>query len=258
MRLLIVVLTILAWPLGAAVVLSQEPNAAPAVEQEAVPTIDPSAIEALGRMTTHLRSLGSYELTAQTSTEHVLDDGLKVMFDGVVSIKVRRPNAFMIDVTTDRKTRQYYYDGSKFTLVAPRMGFYATVDAPPTIRETLDVISERYGIETPLRDVMDWSDTDDGAAPPFTSAVNVGYAKVNGVDCGHYAFRTESADLQLWIPAGAAALPQKIVITSLLDDAHPQFVAGLAWQTNPALADATFTFIPPADAKPIIIASYEP
>lgn len=259
MRLLVVLLTILAWPLGAAVVLSQEQtrDAVPAAAE--IPVIDPSAVAALDRMTAHLQSLDSFEATAETTTEHVLDDGVKVMFPGTMSIKLRRPNGFVIDVSNDRKVRHYYYDGANFTLVAPRQGFYATVDAPATIQETLDQVEERYGLYMPLRDLMSWSAAGhDAATTPFISAMNVGYAKINGVDTGQYLFRTDTVDVQLWIPAGDRPLPQKIVITSLDDAALPQFVANLSWRENPNLAAADFVFTPPPDAKPITIAAYEP
>jgi hypothetical protein len=134
------------------------------------------------------------------------------------------------------------------------MNYYATVPAKPTIREVLATAYEKFGIELPLGDLFRWGTPDDHR-DNITSAVTVGYAKINGADTDQYAFRQGKIDWQVWIQRGDKPLPLKIVITDTSDNAMPEFGAVLHWTTTASFNDATFAFNPPKDAKSITIAS---
>lgn len=216
--------------------------------------VDPDSVAALDRMGAYLRTLGSFEIKTDTLTDAVLDNGQKVQFAGTAQYKVRRPNAFAVTVSNDRKVRQFLYDGKTFTVFSPRMGYYATVPAKPTIREMMATAYDKFKIELPLADLFRWG-TDDDHRDDITSAVTVGYAKINGVDTDQYAFREGNIDWQVWVQRGDKPLPQKIVITDTSDNAMPEFGAVLHWNTTANFNDATFAFKPPKDAKPITIAS---
>ena len=216
--------------------------------------VDPDSVAALDRMGAYLRTLGSFEIKTDTLTDAVLDNGQKVQFAGTAQYKVRRPNAFAVTVSNDRKVRQFLYDGKTFTVFSPRMGYYATVPAKPTIREMMATAYDKFKIELPLADLFRWG-TDDDHRDDITSAVTVGYAKINGVDTDQYAFREGNIDWQVWVQRGDKPLPQKIVITDTSDSAMPEFGAQLHWNTRASFNDATFAFKPPKDARPITIAS---
>jgi hypothetical protein len=267
MRLKIATAASIACLLSSSPVLSQDqpdrpaaadrPTTGQAPATETVPAIEQPALDALSKMGEFLKSLGQFEITSDTTTEYVLDDGQKVMLAGTATIKARRPDRFLIDVASDRKVRQFYYDGETLTVFSPRQGFYAVVDAPPTIRETLDAAYQRYGIALPLQDVFQWGDPE-AKTSEFQSAIWVGPAKLGDTVCDQYAYRTADADLQLWIARGDEVLPRKIVITSRGDPALPQYVATLDWRLDPNVTDETFVFTPPSDAQQIAIASNEP
>ena len=216
--------------------------------------VDPASVAALDKMGTYLRTLGSFAIKTDTLTDAVLDNGQKVQFAGSTDYKVRRPNAFAVTVSDDRKLRQFLYDGKTFTVFSPRMGFYATVPAKPTIREMMATAYEKFKIELPLADLFRWG-TDGDNREDITSAVTVGYAKINGVDADQYAFREGRIDWQVWIQRGDKPLPQKIVITDTSDNAMPEYGAVLHWTTTAKFDDATFAFKPPKDARKITIAS---
>jgi hypothetical protein len=134
------------------------------------------------------------------------------------------------------------------------MGYYATVAAPPTIRELLKTAYDKFGIELPLSDLFRWGLPDD-RHDDLTSGYAIGYAKINGVDTVQYAFRQGDIDWQIWIRQGDKPLPVKAVITTTSDEAQPQYSATLAWNTNAEFAKDAFAFKAPKDAKPITIAS---
>ena len=216
-------------------------------------SVDPEALAALDKMGTYLRTLGSFELKADTLTDNVLENGQTAQFAGTVDYKVRRPNGFVITVADDRKVRQFNYDGKSFTVYSPRMSYYATVPAPPTIREALDRAYQRYGITLPMDDLFRWGEPGD-KRDNLKSGFLVGYAKMGGQDADQYAFRSANIDWQIWIAKGDKPLPLKVVLTDVSDPARPQYTATYHWTPSARFTDATFAFKPPPNGKPIKLA----
>jgi hypothetical protein len=73
----------------------------------------------------------------------------------------------------------------------------------------------------------------------------IGPSQVGGVTCGHYAFRQDGLDWQVWIQMGEYPLPRKLVLTTLTDDARPQYVATFNWNLAPSFNDEAFSVVPP-------------
>jgi hypothetical protein len=200
--------------------------------QQATP-VEPEAMAALKHMGAYLRSLKSFQVDAVTSTEQVLEDGQKVQFSGVTNILARMPDRLRISVDSDQHDRLWVYDGKQFTLLARRVNYYATVPAPPTIAQLADVMDETYGLQLPLEDLFRWGGPHSQDAA-ITSAMFIGPSQIGGVTCGHYAFRQQGLDWQVWIQFGDYPLPRKLVLTTLTDEARPQYVATFAWNLAPA------------------------
>ncbi|HEX9172549.1 MAG TPA: DUF2092 domain-containing protein [Telluria sp.] len=223
--------------------------APPAAGSEA---IDPQAISALEHMGAYLRTLRAFEVAARSTTENVMDDGMKLQFDGRAQLKVRRPDRLRVDIFTDRKQRQIYYDGKAVTVYGPRVKYYATVAAPPTLGATIQVLTKKYGIELPLADLFYWG-TDQAPLAEITAARYIGPATVDGKPADQYAFRQEGVDWQVWIQQGKTPLPLKMAITSREQPAAPTHSAWLHWNLAPRLSEATFAFKPPPGAMKIVM-----
>ncbi|MBK1721952.1 hypothetical protein CKO23_06770 [Thiocystis violacea] len=236
---------------GASPVLAEAPAQEP-VDLPGMPVIDPAAMQALGRMGAYLRTLESFSVRVDDATDEVLDSGQKIQLTKTVELQVRRPDRLRADVETDRKAREIYYDGKTFTLVAPETRYYASVPAPPTIREVLDKVQAKFGIEFPLVDLFYWGAAED-ASEGIQEAMTVGTSRISGQLADHYAFRQADVDWQIWIAQGDAPLPLRYVITTKEVPGEPQFVANLTWDTNARPADAVFTFTPTKDDHPITI-----
>jgi hypothetical protein len=213
--------------------------------------IDPQAIEALKRMSAYLGTQTAFELVSDGSIDVVLDDGQRLQFGERSTYKVRAPNAFVIERVGDYKDRRFTYDGKQLTVSSPRTSYYAQVDAPPTIRETLAVAKDRYGIELPLTDLFRWSEPGGGRIDEVKEAIYVGQANIAGTPTDHYAFREADVDWQIWIAQGPAPVPRKVVITDRTDPSSPQFVTTMTWNFKPAFDAQTFAFKAPAGAMPI-------
>ena len=157
----------LALLLHAPAVIAQQQPAPPA---EATLAVDPDVVSQLQKMGAYLASLKTARIHADTSIDEVLDNGQKVIVTGQVTYQLRKPNGFVIEIASDRKVRQLFYDGKSLTVYAPRPKLYATIDAPPTNQEALDMMSDRYGIIVPLRDLFTWNDSSLQRSDVLTSA----------------------------------------------------------------------------------------
>jgi len=180
----------------------------------------------------------------------VQTDGQLVQTTSNVDVLARRPDRLRAEVTNDRQPRTFFYDGRKFTLWAPVLRFYTTIDAPSTIGELADKLENRYNVDLPLVDLFRWG-TKEADTKDITSAMDLGPSMVDGVTCEQYLFRQEGVDWQLWIQRGDFPLPKKIVITTLTDEARPQHMSVWTWNLAPSFNDAAFEFTPPSDAKVI-------
>lgn len=219
------------------------PAAAPAA-------IDPQAVAALEKMGRYLRSLKSFTVHGDTTLDVVTEDGQKLQFPGSVEYKVRVPDGLRLSWKTDRKERELYYDGKTLTVYGPKNKYYATVDAPPNLHELMAVARDQYGIELPLPDLFLWG-TPAAPVSALKAATFIGPARVDGSVTEQYAFRQDGVDWQLWMETGDKPLPRRLVITTTTDPAQPQYATTLTWNTNAALKDSTFAFVPPKDSAKI-------
>lgn len=213
---------------------------------------DSDALAALNKMGEALRAMDAFTLTAEVTTEEVLDSGQKLQYGGDLKIEAQRPSGFKIHMDFDHKEREIYYDGKSITLFAPKVGYYASVPAPATIGATIQTIQDKYGVEVPLADLFQLG-VDPSLTARIQSGFDVGPEKVGGVACEHYAFRQAAADWQVWIRSDGPALPCKMVITTTQDQAQPQYTAVMTWDAK-APAQAAYTFNPPATAHRITVA----
>jgi hypothetical protein len=222
------------------------PKTPPAAAATA-PVVEPEAVQALARMSAYLRTLTSFQITAETSTDLVMYDGQILKLDGVNEYTVRRPDGFVVEVATPYKVRRLIYDGKQMTIYAPELGYYATVEAPGTSREAVEAARERYGLQIPLMDLFRWADPSQPDSAPLVEAMLVGPAKVGGVEAEQFAFREEGVDWQIWIQKGDHPVPLKVVIVDRLNPDRPQYEARLRWNLAPSITASTFAFKPAKD-----------
>jgi hypothetical protein len=216
-------------------------------------TVERDAIAALERMGAYLRSLKSFQVKTETTTDDVLENGMKVTHSGVTDLLAQTPNRLRAEVSSDLQDRSYLYDGKTFTLYAKRVGYYASVPAPATLAELADRLEDKYDLEIPLVDLFRWGGPK-ASTSQITVATDVGPASVDGVTCEHYAFRQPGLDWQLWLQLGDYPLPRKLVLTTTSDEARPQHTSTYNWNLAPSFDDGAFSFDPPPGAQKIVFA----
>jgi hypothetical protein len=227
---------------------------ASAEAQQGSAAVNPAAIKALTDMASYLRNLKAFQVESATTTDEVQDDGQLIQYTAKVNFVVQMPNKLLATASSDRNERTFIYDGKTFTMFAHRAGYYATVPAPGTLRELDDALSEKYDIELPLADLFrfgspDWKGTD------IKAATDIGPSEISGITCEHFAFRQDDVDWQVWIQKGEYPLPRKLVITTTTEAARPQHTATYTWNLAPSFNQESFTFVPPAGARKIVLAT---
>lgn len=225
-----------------------------AAEGTPAPAIDPSALSALERMGQSLRGLTQFSLSSDTTLELVLEDGQKIDLDGTVSYKVVKPDQLFVEIRSDRRLRELYFDGKDLTINSPRLGLYASTPVEArTLGEFVTNAAEKYDINFPLADLFYWG-TDLAPKDLIRTGTHVGKVTLDGVATDHYAFTQEGVHWQIWITE-ADSLPVKMVITSQADPALPQYRARLQWDTKTPVLASSFKFTPAKDSQRIVLAA---
>ena len=212
--------------------------------------VDPNAVDALTRMSAYLRSIPAFQITLRTQRDDVDVYGQLITLGGGAIYKVRRPDAFFIDLALPSMPAKYVYDGKTVTVYDARTNSYAKVQAPSTIRATLELAEQKYGATVPLDDLFTWSEGD-ARGKTLTSAHFIGKAQIAGKTANHYAFRQPGRDWQIWIADGDKPAPLRVSIVASDDPARPHFQADLSWDTAPKFAPNAFAFAPPPNARAV-------
>jgi hypothetical protein len=229
------------------------PAAAAAPAPAAAAIINAKAVERLNAMGAHLRSLKAFTVTADVTTEEVLDSGQKVETANSVEIAARMPDKLRVASSSAERSRKIYFDGKAVTIYAEKLKYYGTFAAPATIGATIEVAAKKYGLEIPLADLF-LMGTDKFDTKSITEAIYVGPQIIGGVLCDQLAFRQPGVDWQICIERGKAPLPRKLVVTGTDGDAaQPVRRSVLTWKAGTAPESAAFTFVPPKGATRIAV-----
>ena len=222
------------------------PTASATVERDA------AVLDRIKQMSAYLRTLKSFAVTAQTTTDEVLDSGQKIQFGGAVDYRYASPDKLRSRVRSDRVWRDFYFDGKTLTQVAPRMNYYASVPVDGTVNQLVTRLANEYDIKMPLADLFMWG-TDESGIDEVVGAARIGPARIGSVDCDHFAMRQAGVDWQIWIQMGSQPLPRKLVITTTDQSQQPQYAAVMSWNLNVRTSPSEFRYKPPQGAVKIAL-----
>ena len=162
--------------IAASLLVAPHPVYAQAAAAEA-PVRDAAVLKRLAEVGAYLRAPKHFAVTADAVIDEVLLSGQKLQFTSTFDYQVSSPDKLRATVRSDRKHRDYYFDGKTLTQVAPRNGYYASVPMPGTIGEGMIAVSQRFDIEIPLSDLFLWG-TPRGGLDDVSSALFVGPAQI--------------------------------------------------------------------------------
>jgi hypothetical protein len=216
-----------------------------------IAAVDPAATQTLKRMTDYLGSLKQFSVHTQNTLEDMLGSGQRIDVDISASVIISRPNKLRAERKGELLDQVFYYNGKTLTLYNPSGEVFATEPAPASIEEMLDYTRDSLGLIVPAADLI-YRNAYPLLMQGVTSAIVVGKTVIDGMVCDHLAFSRPDVDFQVWVAEGAQPLPCKYVVTDTSTPALISISTVMSdWNVAPAAADASFSFVPPAEAVAI-------
>lgn len=232
--------------LGAALII-----AAPLGADTPKPGIEPRVDRLLRDMGSYLESASEFSFRTDVNYDRVLQNGQKILYGRRSEIAMRRPNRLHVLVDGDLLHERIWYDGKTFVILDLWERNYAEVDVPPKLDDALDFMATKYGIASPVSDVL-YADPYSILVENVETGTYVGRAVIRDVPTHHLAFTQENIDWQLWIEDGPQPVPRMAVITYKNVASSPQFTVWMSdWNFAPRLADSLFQFVPPDGANEV-------
>jgi len=217
----------------------------------AAPAIDPQAEKILQALNAQKKKDIKASAEVFDTMDEVLKTGEKIQYSHVRKLKISEPKQFWIESTGDITNTTVWKDEKTFTLLDRVNNVYGQVTAPGTIDETMDMMVDKYGVTTPLADLLS-----DNVYSVLMGNVRtchyLGIHYADGIKCHHIAATQNNIDWQIWVDAGDVPQLRKIVITYKQKPGAPQYTAVLKSFTEvPQFPEDTFTFKAPEGARKI-------
>jgi hypothetical protein len=214
------------------------------------PKIDPQADEVLVAMCDKLGAAEQMTIKGHRTMDPALAPGLDVVAESEVTAMVGGADRLAAHVVGDDDERKLYYDGSTFTIYDVLANVYATVDAPETTDELMEMLDEDYGWSPPLSSYIA-NDPYEALTEQVKTVTYVGREYVSHLMCDHLAFKEKWIDWDLWVSVDDG-LPVRLVITATAMEGEPQLVADvLEIDLQADHPDEVFKFVPPEGAEQV-------
>lgn len=178
----------------------------------------------------------------------VTSDLQKIEFASSGTVTLNRPDKLRITRTGGFAEVEVVFDGNQLSILGKDLGKYVQVPAPGTVEQLIDRLRDR-GIQAPGADLL-LENINDALMEPVIDVKDLGSGVINGEECDHLAFRTESVDWQIWISMGDDPHPCRYVVTSKLMALAPEYRVDIRdWKAGAAVAADDFSFDPGTATK---------
>jgi len=216
--------------------------------------VDTAALYILQRMSSSLKSISSCSLHVQAFYDSPTDDLGLIKRVKEETVYANFPNKLFIDTKGDNERHVLIYDGKSLVYYSYDSNSYSTIDnPPPTTLETIQVLSNTYGIEVAAADFFYPSFVDDIKTTAITLSL-LGKSTIDGTECFHIAGKDSTMSYQFWIRNDALFLPYKMAIVYYNRPGSPQYEASYSnWNLNINIPSTLFDFVVPPNAEKIVI-----
>ena len=215
------------------------------------PAFDPQAEKILQALNAQKKKDIKASAEVVDTMDEVLKTGEKIQYSHVRKLKISEPKQFWIESTGDITNTTIWKDDKTFTLLDRANNVYGQVAAPGTIDETMDMLVDKYGVTTPLADLLS-NDLFSVLMKNVKTCHYLGIHYTEGIKCHHIAATQNNIDWQIWVDAGDVPQLRKIVITYKQKPGAPQYTAVIKSINEVSqFPENTFTFKSPEGAKKI-------
>lgn len=209
--------------------------------------IDPLAMELARQTAEFLTQQNVLSFDWFVSFDEVIDGREKITFVRSGSNLLVRGEGFHSVAERGDGVREYFYDGSAFTVAAPEEGFYATAPFPDGFEALVEAARVRAGTQVPIWTLMS-ADLGKNAVTNIEGAAYLGTTLIAGQEAHHLAFTEYEEDWQLWISTDPEEpVPIMIVSTDPHQQGWPQYRAHMLNWSFDAPENAVFAYQPHED-----------
>ena len=193
-----------------------------------------------------------FQTTVRMGFDVLQESGQKIEFNERHRVTIARPDRLRAEILkSNGEEGIILFDGRKVTAYNHTLNVFAQAEKVGNIDEVLDYFLYDLDMRLPLA-LMFMSDFPAEMEARLEELDFVEVSAVTEVPCVHLAGRTDEIDFEVWIPETGAPLPVRLTITYRDEEGQPKFWADFDnWDMAPAIADADFTFTPPAGAERI-------
>lgn len=212
-------------------------------------TVDPYALSIIQSASNYLGSAKNVQFVAEICEDAAIEDGPILQIARTVTVSLTRPAGLRLEVAAPEPTRTFTHNGKALTIYDVRTGFYGSIDAAPSLDETISNADE-IGIHFPIEDLLVSKPFGDGASKA-DSGQYLGLVNVLGTECHHLAFQSKSIEWQAWVQTGPKPLLRKVAVT-FKDEDDARLTAHISnWDLDTAIPASAFTFTPPPNSTKI-------
>ena len=194
---------------------------------EKAAAIDPEAAKIIKKFSEVQKRDGYFKFKVYDTSEDMTDSGEMIQYAHVRTAVLKRPDRLWLETRGDQANTMLWYDGALFTLLDRDKKVYVQLKALPTLDATIDMVYDRYGISTPLADML----SGDIYAVLMDAVITCRYLGIGLVGerkCHHIAATQKDIDWQVWIDEGDSPQMRKMVITYKQLDGSPRYSMMLA------------------------------
>ena len=194
---------------------------------EKAAAIDPEAVKIIKAYSEVQKRDGYFKFKVYDTSDDMTESGEMIQYAHVRTAVLKRPDRLWMETRGDQANTTLWYDGALFTLLDRDKNVYVQLKALPTLDATIDMVYDRYGISTPLADML----SGDIYAVLMDAVITCRYLGIGLVGerkCHHIAATQKDIDWQVWIDEGDSPRMRKMVITYKQLDGSPRYSMMLA------------------------------
>jgi len=205
----------------------------------------------LERAYRYLERQPAFTLEATTVNEDLVQGGVVTEVRHRIRVDLQRPGRIRVRVQGDSKNRDYLMLRGKFIVWDRQYRLYGELDTPKTVDGTLDFLYDRYGITTPLANLL-YSDLH-RRLKPRAKGYYFGLRLLNGVWCHYLAFDNAEKELEVWIRAEGPPRIRRFVIIDKSTKYRLHSATTIRWISMGRVEGRPFEALPPKGAHRIPI-----
>lgn len=209
------------------------------------------AREILKAMTDYLAAQQTLSFNVDSSLELVTTDDKKLTIATSGSIYLQRPDKLRFERKGGFATIDLAFDGKTLTVLNREANVLGQEELAGTVDVLIDTLRDKHGRPLPAADLLA---ADPGAilTAEIKDVHDLGSGFIHGQECDHLAFRSETADWQIWVAQGDTPHPCRLTITTREVAGWPTYTLDFSdW--GKGAAPAEFTLAAPEGAAAVAI-----